>query len=1137
MPAPIEPSSSPHQRRGAVMVKGVKRPRKSTQREIAAQAAANTQEAGPSAGPRDILKPRSSASALAQDEIAAYSATPPTQPAKKLSRSSLTSRISTEEDRQPSPQGISEGSVIEGPAALSPSTSSPSSIATGRRPVKSALASSARLATMGLPSGSGNMVSSAYRRTMHIEYVKNAFAQKDRGSSKDYHALVSQFRSSALSLSQSGNTQSLSLWLLALSYHVSRLDAASHSQLVENILDLPWAGASDDFVRSWCRFVCALVSARTEWAPAILTRIVKALRWRSDWLPIQPLNAPSAANSSAASASKKPTRRLLYARVHLLLRAILSLIPTLPSTLSPLLIRHFPHKREGKKEQATYVRNLLFVTLYESQVAETVWRTVADRAISLDVEIQIELDELEDGALAAGIEEDLANLDPFDRPLDQDDDDESSSDEGDEEGDEDDSDSDAEGQGFEDISDDEVNHRDDADDLHASMLQEQEEETKQRKVRELVGKLDALLKVCFEHLERVGKGKRRTGSRRDQDGSVGLGKEFEKVLDSRDNWLHDFLGTGRTTSNSSTPSGTPTIERTQSQLLDAIKNEEEATVADIDDANLEDLDAPTSAQPHRQSSPAISEASSTSTERDDEPLHHSRQSLFQHLLHLFSRSILPTFKCRHVQFLLFWYCSLESDFADYFLGLLIHKAIYSSPSDDQPNVLAEEKRTWGPRGDPMVLRQAAASYVASFVSRAKYITPQYTRTVVFNLCSFLEAHIDEYSNAIRSVQEYGLNSVDEATGRLASAPPGSDEHAIFYAVAQAVFYIFCFRWQDLQMGAPGQASAGESSSGKQKQRERSLPSDDQLEADPGFMFGSLSSTGSSSFALPSSLHRAPPPSTKVSDLRPPSASPYDPTSDRRESVSSSTQSNGYPLSPALSATVVPPTASRDNEDAASGAWASGLGILQRVIVCPLNPLQFCSYTVVQQFASVSQHVGFLYCWSVIDANRRGAGLTGAEVTSTTSSAKLPDQASRQVHAMTNSRTTRANNANKALTKDLEGFFPFDPYRLHGTADRFVHPLYREWKDVVPAGLDDDGDDDSDSDESASEDDEESDSGDSGSEAGVASSISPITRTNQHALGIPVTSTAAQHNATGGPEAEADSRGFAKSMEAMSVSAG
>lgn len=1044
------------------MSRGLKRPRKSTQREPPAASGS-----GPSVGPRDIVKP-GVAQAQQQDDGLLYSATPPSLPTKKLSRGNVKEKEEDGDDDDDDGSRQSE--------ALSHDRASGSGLST--RPVKSALSSSARLA-LGPPGGSNSGVSDKYKRSMYIAFVDNAFAERERGSNKSYWDFVAQFRASAISLNASSNTQSLSLWLLALSHHVSKLDAASHSQLVENILDLPWAGASDEFAKSWCRFVCALVSARTEWAGSVLGRIVKAMRWRSDWQPLQPLNSPPSPSSlSSGPQPARPTRRLLYSRLHLLLRAILTLIPTLPSTLSALLSRHLPHKRESAREQATYMRNILLITRYEGQVAETVWRLVADRAIGLDVEIQIELDELEEGADTDEIEEDLANLDPFDRPLGEDDDSDSEENESDDESsDQDDSEPD-----FDDISDGGTSDEGEdgaKDDAEAT-------ERKARNVRDMVSKLDALLKVCFEHLQAVG-----TGQGRPRRGAAfsslnGGDVDFESVLDSHPNWLQEFLG--QAGSNSSTP----TLERPQAAaMMGSLVKAEEGDVSA--EASLPSAQ-PFNGRPTAPTSPSP---------EDEEAREVARHSLFQQLLNLFTRSILPTFKCRHVQFLLFWFCSLEPDFADFYLGLLIHKAIYSSPvgaGDDSFRLDGGSKGSGSSskqRGDPIVLRQAAASYVASFVSRAKYISPQYTRTVVFNLCSFLEAHLEEHSTAVRDVQHYGEAGVDDGTARLAMAQPGSDEHAIFYAVAQAVFYIFCFRWQDLRNGD----DAG-----------RDEPPEDPLENDPGLIIGSLSSTGSSSFALPSSLHNHR--EQSASHLMAPNETPsFEPRRDVR-----------YPSSPSLSATVVPPpTAAVSASTMTGGEWSSGLAVLQRVIVSPLNPLHFCSSTVVQQFASVAQHVGFLYCWSVIEANRRG-GSGGAK----SRQADLKSSAPSKFKG-----PTRAQNPpSRSLTKDLEGFFPFDPYRLRGTAERFVQPLYRDWSDVAPEGMAGGGDDESESEEEqeseAEDDDDEEEEEETGTEnESNASSV----RANSGGLQIP-----GRENRRERSQDDQDDAQFALSIEAMSVSA-
>ena len=142
-----------------------------------------------------------------------------------------------------------------------------------------------------------------------------------------------------------------------------------------------------------------------------------------------------------------------------------------------------------------------------------------------------------------------------------------------------------------------------------------------------------------------------------------------------------------------------------------------------------------------------------------------RHLRFMNLLSIFDRTILRTFKSRYTQFLLFWYSSLDHEFADLFQGLLVSKALLEP---DQP----------------AVTRAAAASYTGSFVSRATFVGRESTRQVVGVICEFLRSHLDLY----------------DQTSHSKSGMLSSEHNTVFYAVAQALFLIFCFRWRDLMEG-------------------------------------------------------------------------------------------------------------------------------------------------------------------------------------------------------------------------------------------------------------------------------------------------------------------------------------------------
>lgn len=145
---------------------------------------------------------------------------------------------------------------------------------------------------------------------------------------------------------------------------------------------------------------------------------------------------------------------------------------------------------------------------------------------------------------------------------------------------------------------------------------------------------------------------------------------------------------------------------------------------------------------------------------------------FLTLLSIFDRTILRTFKSRYTQFLVFWYTSLDPEFADIFQGMLVERALFEFTSD-------ELTRT----NTPVMTRAAAASYIGSFVSRATFVDREGTRRIVGVLCGFLKAHLEGIEQlAVEGAVENGL---------------GLSQNTVFYAVSQAVFLIFCFRWRDL----------------------------------------------------------------------------------------------------------------------------------------------------------------------------------------------------------------------------------------------------------------------------------------------------------------------------------------------------
>jgi RNA polymerase I-specific transcription initiation factor RRN3 len=130
---------------------------------------------------------------------------------------------------------------------------------------------------------------------------------------------------------------------------------------------------------------------------------------------------------------------------------------------------------------------------------------------------------------------------------------------------------------------------------------------------------------------------------------------------------------------------------------------------------------------------------------------------FTTILREFEHMVLPTYKSRHTQFLVFHFAQMDERLLDAFCGQMIRAAFH--------------------RNTPSVLRQAAVAYLASFVARGAHV-PRKSVREIFEL---LILHMDEFHDKFES----------------SCRGPDLKRFHPFYSLAQAAMYIFCFRWQDL----------------------------------------------------------------------------------------------------------------------------------------------------------------------------------------------------------------------------------------------------------------------------------------------------------------------------------------------------
>lgn len=141
----------------------------------------------------------------------------------------------------------------------------------------------------------------------------------------------------------------------------------------------------------------------------------------------------------------------------------------------------------------------------------------------------------------------------------------------------------------------------------------------------------------------------------------------------------------------------------------------------------------------------------------EDPFSVEAASMFETLLGHFTNIILPTYRSRHTQFLLFHFAQTAEHLVDRFAGTCVQLAFQS--------------------GRPAVLKQSAAAYLASFVARGAHV-PSHVVCQVFSLIGNNLDHI-------------------RAENEVTCRGPDLKRYSTFYAMTQALLYIFCFRWRDL----------------------------------------------------------------------------------------------------------------------------------------------------------------------------------------------------------------------------------------------------------------------------------------------------------------------------------------------------
>lgn len=135
-----------------------------------------------------------------------------------------------------------------------------------------------------------------------------------------------------------------------------------------------------------------------------------------------------------------------------------------------------------------------------------------------------------------------------------------------------------------------------------------------------------------------------------------------------------------------------------------------------------------------------------------------QEAALDQIIAMFTRTILPTYRSRHIQFLLFHFAQASEHLSERFVQALV-------------SIILE-------RNQPTMYKRSAAAYLASFIARGARVNRDLVQSI-FNVLS-------KELNRLRNTHEQNHN-----------CGPDLQRFGVYYTIFQALLYIFCFRWRDL----------------------------------------------------------------------------------------------------------------------------------------------------------------------------------------------------------------------------------------------------------------------------------------------------------------------------------------------------
>ncbi|CCH62796.1 hypothetical protein TBLA_0I01360 [Henningerozyma blattae CBS 6284] len=231
---------------------------------------------------------------------------------------------------------------------------------------------------------------------MYKRVVKSALDDLDKNDPTQINLISSQINLSAKD-SDRISESNLSILLEVLSNNITKLDTSKANTIIQSIITLEkWWELPTAILSKYIYFIRILCSSIPKWWQDISMNLISNF--------ILP-------NSSTS-------------HHHDLLKYFLNVIPSSMNYIDSYLSKFFPNKNDTRKKLVNYISNILTLTSYCKELRFQTWSLLIERIISIDVELQNELDELDD-------DDEFAEDDAEEEDNDDDDDDEKDDDDDD----------------------------------------------------------------------------------------------------------------------------------------------------------------------------------------------------------------------------------------------------------------------------------------------------------------------------------------------------------------------------------------------------------------------------------------------------------------------------------------------------------------------------------------------------------------------------------------------------------------------------------------------------------------------------------------------------------------------------------